>query len=233
MRFGRIFFISKINFLLTKKLTLWRYNLIMKLNYNLLLALFFAISPIFAQKSLNGFPKLTQEQLNLTNVSYDKDANAVILAKELMNKLNLDVNDRDVARVAKEKSEQRNTNIVAIKLSNGNIITGKESELLSASSAAILNAVKEISKIPDDEYLLSPAVLDGIFKMKKKTSYKTSYCLNLQEILIALSICSITNPIIEKIINNIGKLNGCEAHSSYIIEKSELNVRKNGIIYYI
>lgn len=61
---------------------MWRYNLIMKLNYNLLLALFFAISPIFAQKSLNGFPKLTQEQLNLTNVSYDKDANAVILAEE-------------------------------------------------------------------------------------------------------------------------------------------------------
>ncbi len=152
---------------------------------------------------------------------------AVEKAKKLMGKLNLNAKDRDVAVVANQKSEERKTNIVAIKLNNGKIVTGKESELLSASSAAILNAVKEITKIPDDEFLLSPSVLDGIFKMKKKTSYKTSYCLNLQEILIALSICAITNPIIEKIINNIGKLRYCEAHSSYIIEKSELNVLKN------
>jgi len=45
--------------------------------------------------------------------------------------------------------------------------------------------------------------------------------------LIALSICASTNPIIEKVISNIGTLRGCEAHSTYIIEQSELNVIKN------
>ena len=63
--------------------------------------------------------------------------------------------------------------------------------------------------------------------MKKKTSYNTSYSLNLPEVLIALSICSTTNPIIEKAINELEKLRGCEAHASYIIEKSELNALKN------
>ena len=154
-------------------------------------------------------------------------AETVDRIKGLMDKLGLSLSDRDVASVALEKAEKEGVNAIAIKLPNGKIITGKESNLLSSASAAVLNAVKEITRIPDEEYLLSPSVLDGIFNMKKKTSYKTSYCLNLQEVLIALSICSITNPIIEKAINNLKKLRGCEAHSSYIIEKSELNVLKN------
>ena len=75
--------------------------------------------------------------------------------------------------------------------------------------------------------MLSPSILEGIFKTKQHTSYRTSYCLNVQEVLIALSICSSTNPIIEKILNKLNKLRGCEAHSTYIIEQSELNVIKN------
>lgn len=147
--------------------------------------------------------------------------------KVLMDKLGLTLQDREVSKVALKKADKEKVNAIALQLSNKKIITGKESELLSCASAAILNAVKEITKIPDEEFLLSPSVLSGIFKMKQKTSYKTSYCLNLEEVLIALSICSITNPIIEKAINNLSKLRGCEAHASYIIEKSELNVLKN------
>ena len=59
--------------------------------------------------------------------------------------------------------------------------------------------------------------------MKQKTSYNTSYYLSLPEVLIALSICSITNPIIEKTIRDLEKLRGCEAHASYMLDQSELN----------
>lgn len=148
-------------------------------------------------------------------------------SKSLMDKLGLSLSDRDVARVANETSKEKGVNVVAIKLKNDKIITGKETRILSSTSAAFLNAIKEITGIPDKEYLLSPAVLDGIYKMKKKTSYSTSYFLNLSEVLIALSICSVTNPIIEKAINELDKLKGCDAHSSYILEKSELNALKN------
>ena len=148
-------------------------------------------------------------------------------SKSLMDKLGLSLSDRDVARVANETAKEKGVNVVAIKLKNDKIITGKETRILSSTSAAFLNAIKEITGIPDQEYLLSPAVLDGIYKMKKKTSYSTSYFLNLSEVLIALSICSVTNPIIEKAINELDKLKGCDAHSSYILEKSELNALKN------
>ena len=145
----------------------------------------------------------------------------------MMNKLDLKSRDRKVIAPALEKQEKEKKKVVAIELPNGKIVTGKESKLLSASSAAIINALKEITSIPDEVYLLSPSILEGIFKTKQYTSYRTSYCLNVQEVLIALSICSSTNPIIEKILNNIKKLRGCEAHSTYIIEQSEMNVIKN------
>ena len=155
------------------------------------------------------------------------EKDVVDLVKSLMDKLNVTLEDREVACVANQKAKEKGTNVLAIKLNDGKIITGKESNLLSCTSAAFLNAIKEITGIPDQEYLLSPTVLDGINKMKQKTSYNTSYSLNLSEVLIALSICSVTNPIIEKAINELEKLKGCDAHASYIIDKSELNALKN------
>ena len=148
-------------------------------------------------------------------------------SKSLMDKLELSLSDRDVAKVANEATKEKGVNVLAIKLNDGKIITGKESKILSCTSAAFLNAIKEITGIPDQEYLLSPSVLDGIYKMKQKTSYNTAYFLDLPEVLIALSICSVTNPIIERAINELEKLRGCDAHCSYILEKSELNALKN------
>ena len=148
-------------------------------------------------------------------------------SKSLMDKLELSLLDRDVAKVANAVAKEKNSNILALKLDSGKIITGKESKILSCTSAAFLNAIKEITNIPDSEYLLSPSVLDGIYRMKQKTSYNTSYFLDLPEVLIALSICSVTNPIIERAINELGKLRGCDAHASYIIDKGEMNALKN------
>ncbi len=148
-------------------------------------------------------------------------------SKSLMDKLELTLNDREVARIANETAKEKGVDVLAIKLNNGKIITGKESKILSCASAAFLNAIKELTGIPDHELLLSPTVLNGIYKMKQKTSYNTSYYLNLSEVLIALSICSVTNPIIEKALDELEQLRGADAHASYIIEKGELNALKN------
>ena len=134
------------------------------------------------------------------------DEKTVESAKALMDKLELSIGDREVAKVANEKAVEKGTNVLAIELGEGKLITGKETKILSCASAAFLNAIKEITKIPDDEYLLSPTVLNGIYHMKQKTSYNTSYFLNLPEVLIVLSICAVTNPIIEKAINELRKI---------------------------
>ena len=127
-------------------------------------------------------------------------------AKGLMDKLGLSTINRSVAKIANEKTVEKGSNVLAIQLDDGKVITGKESHILSCASAAFLNAIKEITQIPDDEYLLSPTVLNGIYHMKQKTSYNTSYFLNLPEVLIVLSICAVTNPIIEKAINELRQI---------------------------
>lgn len=142
----------------------------------------------------------------------------------LMNRLALSTDKRKVVKAALAKKDKCKEEVIAIELENGKILTGKQSELLSAASAMLINALKEINHIPDDVFLLSADILEKILKMKKNTSYKTSYCLNVQEVLIALSICSSINPIIEKAIKNLDKLKSAEAHSTYIVEKSEINV---------
>lgn len=146
---------------------------------------------------------------------------------ELMTKLNLKKEDREIVEPTLAKAEKERTNVVAIQLENGKIITGKESKLLSASSAMLINTLKELSNIPDEEYLLSPHVLEDIFKMKQKISYRNNYCLNLQEVLITLSICTSNNKSVDKAMEQLGKLTGLEAHSSYMITSEENNVMKN------
>ena len=155
------------------------------------------------------------------------DKDAVDLAKSLMDKLELSLISREVANIANEVAHKKGVHVLAIELSKGSIVTGKETEILSCASTAFLNTIKKLAGIPDDEYLLSPEILDGIYKMKQKTSYNTSYLLNLSEVLIALSICSTTNPVVKKAIDELEKLRGMDAHCSYIIDKSELNALKN------
>lgn len=146
---------------------------------------------------------------------------------ELMSKLNINKEERKIVKYALEKAEEDKTNAVAIQLENGKVVTGKETKLLSASSALLINALKELSGVPDEEYLLSPEVLEAIFKMKQRISYKQNYCLNIQEVLITLSICEENNKSVEKAMAKLKQLNGLEAHSSYILTSEENNVMKN------
>lgn len=124
----------------------------------------------------------------------------------LMTKLNLNKEDRSIVEPTIKASEKKKTNVVAIELKNGKIIIGKESKLLSASSAMLINSLKELAGIPDEEYLLSPEVLEGIFKTKQKISYRKNYYLNIQEVLITLSICSLNNETVEKAMEQLEKL---------------------------
>ncbi len=76
---------------------------------------------------------------------------------------------------------------------DGRIITGKNSPLFHAESAAILNAIKELAGIPDEIHLLSEDVIRTITRMKENLLGKKATSLNVDETLIALAISSTTN----------------------------------------
>ncbi|MEG0026426.1 MAG: DUF1846 domain-containing protein [Bacilli bacterium] len=152
------------------------------------------------------------------------DKETMLRIKILMNELNLVETDLDVVNPCINKYNEEKKHVMSLKLPGGKIITGKESELLSPTASLIINAIKELNNIPDKVYLLSPSVLEPIIKLKKITSDKAAYILNLQEVLIALSICAVTNPIIEKCFDSLEQLKDCEAHASYIVNNGDLNV---------
>ena len=135
--------------------------------------------------------------------------------KILMEKLNIDESILDVVKPALEKKVRENGKpSIAIKIGN-KIITGKQSDLMTAPGGAIINAIKYLSNIPDDIHLLSPSVLEPIIRLKNEMN--SGNRLLLSEVLTALSICSVTNPLAAKALAFIPKIKNSEAHSTYII----------------
>ena len=135
--------------------------------------------------------------------------------KLLMNELNIDERYLDVIAPALEKSKkEKGLPVIAIKVGK-KIITGKQTNLLTPAGSSILNAVKYLSKIPDNIDLLSPNVLEPILNLKKDMG--TGDRLELSEVLTALSICSVTNPLAAKAMSNLTKLKSAEAHATYIV----------------
>ena len=132
--------------------------------------------------------------------------------KNLMNKLNIDENILDVVKPALDRKEKENGKpSIALKIGR-KIITGKQSDLMTAPGGAIINAIKYLSKIPDDMHLLSPIVLEPILKLKKEMNAGSR--LLLSEVLTALSICSVTNPLAAKALSYIPKIRNAEGHST-------------------
>ena len=138
--------------------------------------------------------------------------------KLLMNELNIDCDYLDVIKPAINKSIKEKKPVISIKIGK-KIITGKQTDILSPACTVILNAIKEISKIPDDINLISPNVLEPMLKLKR--SLGVEEVLRLPEILTALSICSTTNPMAEKALNNLVKLKDCDAHCTYMVDNGD------------
>ncbi|MBQ3298295.1 MAG: DUF1846 domain-containing protein [Bacilli bacterium] len=145
--------------------------------------------------------------------------------KLLMNELNIDEMYLDVIKPALDKKKKENgLPVIAIKV-NKKIITGKQTDLLTPAGAVVLNAIKFLSKIPDDIYLLSPTILEPILQLKHTMG--TGDRLSLREVLIALSVCSVTNPIAAKAMSKLPNLNGCEAHATYLVTGTDMRALKD------
>lgn len=145
--------------------------------------------------------------------------------KIIMESLEIKEEDRKVVIPARDKASLMKKNMkneevasaIAIELSDGTILTGKASKFMDASAAVILNALKYYANIPDDMLLLSPLVLEPIQELKNKMSNVETLSLNIEEVLIALSICAATNTMAEKALSKIDMLKNCKAHSTTIM----------------
>ncbi len=162
------------------------------------------------------------------NVKEGKLEKSSLLKLELlMNHAKISEKDRPVIQHALDKSISSNSPSVAIELPDGNIVTGKTSDLLSASAAAILNSLKALAKIEDKVHLISPFVIEPIQKLKCDYLGNRNTQIYAGEVLIALSICAATNPIVTLVLEQLPKLKNCEVHSSVILSQDDANVFNN------
>jgi uncharacterized protein (UPF0371 family) len=103
-------------------------------------------------------------------------------------------------------------NGAALELKDGRIITGKNSPVLHAESAAIINGLKVLAGIPDEINLISLNVLKEVAKVKKVAAERHP-SLSVAEMLIALSAVSVINPSAKAALRKIGELKKCEMHT--------------------
>jgi uncharacterized protein (UPF0371 family) len=148
----------------------------------------------------------------------------------LMNQAGVSEADRPVAAAALKKAEDTGAPAAALELPDGRILTGKTSQLLGASSALLLNVLKELGGIQDAVHLISPIVIEPIQHLKVEHLGNHNPRLHMDEVLIALSISAATNPTAELAMQQLDKLRGSEAHSSVILSSVDEGVfRKLGI----
>lgn len=146
--------------------------------------------------------------------------------KLLMNKLEIKPEDRMVVSKAMEKKETSGYPSAAIEIGK-KFICGRQTKLLSPVSSTILNAIKHLTKIPDDVELLSHSVLEPIIQLKSQIMNFQEDTLSLNEVLLALSLCSATNPIAKKALDELSNLKGCEMHATYLLSDQENVILNN------
>ena len=135
----------------------------------------------------------------------------------IMNFLNISSADRPVVDAALKKAELTGGPAVALELNDGTIVTGKTSSLLGASSACLLNALKYLAGIDKKLPLIAPGVIEPIQHLKVEHLGNHNPRLHTDELLVALTICAVTNPMAGYAIEQLDKLKGCEAHSTVIL----------------
>ncbi len=144
----------------------------------------------------------------------------------LMKQCGISSDDRAVVSVADSLAEETGKPAAAIQLPDGKMITGKTKPLLGASSAMLLNALKALVGFSDDVMLMSPSVIEPIQELKIAHLGNHNPRLHLDEILIALSICAVTDENAKMAIDKLHELKGCEMHSSVILSEVDTKVLK-------
>ena len=145
----------------------------------------------------------------------------------LMKKSGIDVSERTVVMAANLNAEKTGAPAAAMEMADGTILTGRTSELLGASSALLLNALKKLAGIADSIKLISPGIIAPIMEMKiDHLGSDNTSLLHLNELLIALAIAGVTDPNAKAAIDQLENLRGLEVHSSVILSQIDSGVFK-------
>ena len=133
-------------------------------------------------------------------------------------------------RAAEEAEKERNGKGhrgvycgAAIELQLGDhhvVVSGKNSPLMHAESAMMLNALKSIAGLPDPTHVISPKVIDSMIRVKR-TFGSSAASLDVKEVLDALAASAVSDENAHLCIEALPKLRGCEMHTTHIMNSGD------------
>ena len=129
-------------------------------------------------------------------------------------------------RASLDKAQATGAPAGAMVLPDGRVVTGKTSSLLGPSAAMLLNAVKLLAGIDKDLDLLPASIIAPISDMKLRHLGHHNPRLHSDEVLIALSISAVTNPLAERVLKKLDDLRGSDAHFSVILSEEDAKLYK-------
>ncbi|MBQ7903269.1 MAG: DUF1846 domain-containing protein [Oscillospiraceae bacterium] len=153
--------------------------------------------------------------------------NQVEKLESLLNQLGLTADvDRPCVAPANLKAQTSGRVATAYELQDGTIITGKASDVMSATSAATINALKHLAGINDAIQLIPASVLMPILDLKRNVLGSKASALKLDDVLLALTVASNTNPTVELALAQLPKLRGADLHSSVMLRTGDASTLK-------
>ena len=138
----------------------------------------------------------------------------------LMDEAEIAPEQRPVVLLARQVVQRTGRPAVAIQLPDGHTVTGKTTDLLGSSSAALLNALKYLADIPDEIKLISPEVIEPIMHLKTHLGSRNPR-MHTDELLIALSICAVTDAYAARAMEELDRIRGSEIHSTVILAHAD------------
>ena len=144
----------------------------------------------------------------------------------IMKQAKISPKDRVVVPAAVNLAKETDAPAAALELPDGKIVLGKTKELLGASAAVLLNAVKELGGIDHSIDLISPESIAPIQELKVRYLGSGNPRLHTDEVLIALSTCAATDENARIALEQLPKLRGCQVHTTVMLSNVDKNVFK-------
>ncbi|MBQ3028153.1 MAG: DUF1846 family protein, partial [Lachnospiraceae bacterium] len=156
----------------------------------------------------------------------DDTENEVYKIELLMKQAKVTTDDRAVTVAAKKRAELLGVGTAAIELADGTIITSKTSDLLGASAALLLNALKYLAGVDHDMHLISPQAIEPIQDLKVGYLGSKNPRLHTDEVLIALAISAMDDENARLSMSKLPELRGCPVHTSVMLSEVDLRIFK-------
>lgn len=152
--------------------------------------------------------------------------NEVLKIELILKQAKLTPEDRRVTSAANARARDLGVPCAAIELADGRLITGKTTELLGASAAVLINALKALARIPQEVHLMAPEVISPIQTLKVDYLGSKNPRLHTDEVLIALSMCTRRDENARKAMAMLPELHGCQVHTSVMLSSVDIRTFK-------